>query len=227
MLLYRKDEIVQKAAESNQLLMGQRIPVQFVQDYYDEEWHVKAGTLAYVIVGTTPTTITESDGKESVECSVIAELATSKDRVHIGAIASDDGTLLLKGEKREPCHYKELFAPPSDGDLHTMRAYEEVNAKIEKEEQIYYKKFGVAAAITFFTGFLTMWVVGVAIWNSDPFLSSFITAFIMAFVVIILLPILCGSKKRKLKKQKKALEDELLRRDAENVKLYEKGEKNQ
>lgn len=228
MLLYRKDEIVEKAAESNQLLMCERTPVQFVQDYYNEDWHVKAGTLAYVKVGTTLTTITEFDGKESVECRIIADLAAGKDTIEIPAIAfdDDDGTLLMKDEKHEffPC--SEFFAPPSDSDLKTMRTYEEVNDKIEKEEEIYDKKFGLAAAITFFIS-LTMGVVCVAVGDSDPLLTAFIIAIIMMFVVIVLLPILCGSEKRKLKKQKKELEDELLRRDAENVKLYEGGEKNQ
>lgn len=227
MLLHRKDEIVKKAAENNQLLFCGRMPVQFLQDYYNEYWHVKAGTLAYVKVGTVLTTITESNGKESVECRIIAALAAGKDTIEIPAIAYEDGTLLVKGEKIEPSPCREVFAPPSDSDLKTMRTYEEVNAKIEKEEEIYDKKFGLAAVITFFTGFLMMWVVGVAVWNSDPFLTSFITVLIMAFVVIVLLPILCGTKKRRLKKQKKELEDELLRKDAENVQLYEKGEKNQ
>lgn len=226
MLLYRKDEIVEKAAESNQLLMCERMPVQFVQDYYNEDWHVKAGTLAYVKVGTVLTTITESNGKESVECRIIANLAAGKDTIEIPAIAYDDGTLWVKGEKLELSPCSEVFAPPSDSDLKTMRTYEEVNDKIEKEEEIYDKKFGLAAVITFFTGFLMMWVVGVGVWNSDPFLTSFITVLIMAFVVIVLLPILCGAKKRRLIKQKKDLEEELLRRDAENVKVYEKGEPN-
>ena len=153
MLLYRKDEIVAKAAESNHLSMGQVTPVQFIRDYYNEDWHIKAGTLAYVIAGTkSSTTITETDGKESVECRIIAEMATSNDRMNVDAIAFDDGTLLLKGEKFEPCHYKELFAPPSDGDWQTMRTYVEVNAKIAEIKNTFDDKFLIAGGITLLAG---------------------------------------------------------------------------
>ncbi len=234
MILHRKDEIVQKAAESNQLLMDKQTPVQFLQDYYSKEWHVKAGTLAYVKVGTTPTTITESNGKESVECIIIAELVASKDRVYIDAIASDDGTLLLKGEKREPCHYKKLFAPPSDGDLHAMKQYEEVEAKILKDADSCDVKITIASMIII--------LIGAAFIILRCFVSASDVLFDTVSWVLFALGCVCTGtgfvlfcvarsddfcyglfESSRLTREKKALKEELKRRDAENVKMMSNG----
>ena len=225
MIIERKEEIFKRAAESNHLSIGQVTPVQFIRDYYNEDWHIKAGTLAYVIAGTkSSTTITETDGKESVECRIIAEMATSNDRMNVDAIAFDDGTLLLKGEKFEPCHYKELFAPPSDGDWQTMRTYVEVNAKIAEIKNTFDDKFLIAGGITIIIGLV---LIGFAFFNGAMFLTPLIIGSV-CFAMGFLLPVCYifvypAMENRKLSKEKKKLKEELKRRDAENVKAYEKG----
>lgn len=236
MLLYRKDEIVEKAAESNQLPMGERTPVQFVQDYYNEDWHVKAGTLAYVKVGTTPTTITESDGKESVECRIIANLVAGKDTIEIPAIAYEDGTLLVKGEKFEPSPCSEVFAPPSDSDLHTMMAYEEIYAKVIKNEYAYDIKNTIADGVTILMGIVLVGfgcfhmiiepdsnVISAAIFIAVGSICS-IGAFLLFWLSMVYNR--KETRNRKLADEKMILERELLRKDAENVQAYEKGDPN-
>ena len=233
MLLYRKDEIVEKAAESNQLLMCERTPVQFLQDYYNEDWHIKAGTLAYVKVGTVLTTITESDGK-SVECRIIANLVAGKNTIEIPAIAFDDGTLLVKGAKRDPSPCSEVFAPPFDGDLHTMMAYEEIYAKVVKNEYAYDTTNTIADGVTILIGIV---LVGFGCFRIiEPDSSVISTSIFMAVGSIcsigafslFWLSMVYNHKEtnRKLADEKMILERELLRKDAENVQAYEKGDPN-
>lgn len=238
MLLYRKDEIVAKAAERNQLPMGERTPVQFVQDCYIEDWHVKAGTLAYVKVGTVPTEITTSDGKESVKCIIIAEMVVCDTTLNMGAIAYSDGTLLLRGEKCKPFPCAEVFAPPSDSDLHTMRMFEEVNEKIVEDANAFDNKVIVAGVITVVLG-LVLLILAACITPPVRGVSGelvpnagFLTLMIsggVCFVMGIILPVFydlfdCPAmENRKLSREKKKLKEELNRRDAENVKAYEKG----
>lgn len=240
MMVYRKDEIVAKAAENNQLFLGERTPVQFAQDCYTEDWHIKAGTLAYFTVGTVPTTttITISDEKESVECRIIAEMVACNATVYIDAIAYSNGTLLLQGEKGEPFLCTELFTPPSDSDLHTMRMYEEVNEKIVEDANAFDNKVIVAGVITVVLG-LVLLILAACITPPVRGVSGelvpnagFLTLTIsggVCFVMGIILPIFydlfdCPAmENRKLSKEKKKLKEELKRRDAENVKAYEKG----
>lgn len=233
MMVYRKDEIVAKAAESNQLFLGERTPVQFAQDCYTEDWHIKAGTLAYVTVGTVPATITVSNAKESVECRIIAEMVACNSTVYLGAIAFSDGTLLLKDEKCKPYPCTELFAPPSDSNLHTMRMYEEVNEKIAEDANAFDDKVIVAGVITIVLGIVLLilaWVIAPPKGLSGEIVPDtvFLTLLILGgvcFVMGMIFPAyydLSGCpamENRKLSKEKKKLKEELKRRDAENVKL--------
>lgn len=238
MLLYRKDEIVEKAAESNQLSWSERTPVQFVHDYYNEDWHIKAGTLAYIKVGTVVTTIEAFDGKESVECRIIADLAAGKDTIEIPAIAFDDGTLLVRDEKRELLPYDEVFALPPDIAFHAMQEYEKVETKILKDANACDTKITIISVALALTGII---LIGMVFLICMPRINEgadtsvltvplFLTLIgLCCFFTGIMLKIFYGLydcpaiENRRLRKQKMVLEDELLRIDTENVKAHEKG----